>query len=219
MEYATKLSDIIASLQEVSGGFLYSPEQGVYSNQAETIADDTALLNISLKLIKISSMLSVQFNDTGAIRVSFKDLVLFGTMIGDGQWLFLFHDPSLSPGMVKMTVQMALNIQTEEDEAYAHDTGGAALQGETAGSTALEDLLHPASELSKPLTAIQEELARHVGPVAELIMTDFVGKWATDTTPSRETLPDLITALCQEIDDEEDCNQFKDSLKSLSGEE
>ncbi len=38
MDYVAKLSDIIATLPEVSGGFLYARDRGIYSNQTAGMA-------------------------------------------------------------------------------------------------------------------------------------------------------------------------------------
>ncbi len=219
MEYESKLSDIIASLPEVSGGFLYSPERGIYSNQAESIANDSTLQNVSLKLSKIVSMLAIHFNDTGGIRVTFKNFILFGMRIEAENWMFLLHQASLSPGMIKMTVQMALNIQPEatptEPEPQTEEVNFVP-EGDSGSDTEtlLANLLNPESDLSKPLTAIQEELAIHIGPVAELVFEDAIGDWCANGTPSIEDLPEFIAMLEKEIDDEDDLSTFKESLKT-----
>ena len=219
MEYESKLSDIIASLPEVSGGFLYSPERGIYSNQAETVASDTALQQVSLKLTKIVGMLAIHFNDTGAIRVTFNSLILFGMKIDDGNWLFLLHQPSLAPGMLKMTVQMALNIQSEEpppqqETAIAVDSSESEAESDPNAEPLAVTLMASGSELSKPLTAIQEELAIHIGPVAELVFEDSIKIWGANTTPSLETLPELLAMFEEEIDDEDDRQLFRENTKS-----
>ncbi len=96
MEYESKLSDIIASLPEVSGGFLYSSEHGLYANQTDDFADNAALLEVGRKLTAVVSMIKTHFQDTGGVRVSFKDLILCGIPIETDHWLFLLHQPSLS---------------------------------------------------------------------------------------------------------------------------
>lgn len=218
MEYEAKLSDIIASLSEVAGGFLYSPDKGIYANQTAGIAEDAALLQVSMKLTKIVSMLSVHFQDTGGIRVCFKDLILFGTRIEGGHWLFLFHRPSLSPGMIKMTVQMALNIEAEEPSPSQIPT----TSPEDAGSdpafddnnSIMDILLAPESELREPLLTMENQLAQRIGPVAGLVFKDSVETWADNTIPSLESLPELIAMMEKEIDDEEDRDSFRASLTS-----
>ena len=210
MEYESKLTDIIASLPEVDGGFLYDPTRGIYSNQTAGTIDDSSLLQVSAKLSKIVSMLTVHFHDTGGIRVTFKDLILYGLMFEANNWLFLLHHPSLSPGMVKMTVQMALNIQQEEEPEPPE-----ALAGQDQESL-FDVLMHEESELRKPLTTIQEELANHIGPVAELVFSDAIDEWK-DAPPSLETIPELLDRLEQEIDDEDACMLFRENLKAITG--
>jgi len=215
VEYDSKLSDIIASLPEVAGGFLYAPEKGIYSNQTAGIANDMSLQQVSLKLTKIASMISVHFQDTGGIRVYFKDLVLFGTMIEGGHWLFLLHQPSLSPGMITMTVQMALNIARDEPpHAEIPDISQKATDHDQTDEDIIAILLADESELREPLTNIQSQLAQYIGPVAELVFHDSVEVWASQNSPSLENIPKLIAMLEVEIDDEDDRNAFLDNLTS-----
>ncbi len=215
MGYPEKLSDIIASLPEVSGGFLYSQEQGIYSNQTAGVSDDASLYKVSVKLSKIVSMMSVHFNDTGGITVCFKDLILCGMEIGGGHWLFLLHHPSLSPGMIKMTVQMALNItpdpspQTEIAEAGSYPD---------VAEDIMEVLLAPDSELKDPLTKMESHLAQHIGPVAGLVFQDSLAVWAKSCVPSMEHLPKLVTMMAKEIDDKDNREIFIESLKNISEE-
>lgn len=210
MEYESKLTDIIASLPEVDGGFLYEPTRGIYSNQTAGTFEDSSLLQVSTKLSKIVSMLAIHFHDTGGIRVSFKDLILYGFMFEENNWLFLLHHPSLSPGMVKMTVQMALNIQVEEEPLPPPAS-------EVENESLLDVLMNDESELKEPLIAIQNELAIHIGPVAELVFVDAIDEWSAFSPPSLETLPELLDILDKEIDDEEACILFRENLKSIVG--
>jgi len=215
VEYDSKLADIIASLPEVTGGFLYAPDRGIYSNQTGGVVQDESLQQISLKLTKIVSMMSVHFHDTGGIRVCFRDMILFGTMIQEGHWLFLLHQPSLSPGMIKMTVQMALNIHTEESpEADFSAEPQEATENLQTNDNIMAILLSEESELRLPLENIHSQLAHYIGPVAELVFNDSVEIWASNNTPSLENLPELISMIQGEIDDEDDRNEFLNSLQS-----
>jgi len=221
MEYEAKLSDIIASLPEVAGGFLFAPDKGLYSNQAVDIASDSSLHQVSTKLTKMVSMLSVHFNDTKAIRVNFKDLILYGTCMQNDHWLFLLHQPSLSPGMLKMTVQMALNIETDtvdfkqtNDDFPSFDPPVETI--DTPEEDIMATLLDPDSELYTPLTRIQDQLTHHIGPIANLIFKDAIELWAKKASPSAaDTLPDLIGILEEEIDNKEDRKSFRDCLNSI----
>ncbi len=210
MEYESKLTDIIESLPEINGGFLYAPDRGIYSNQATGIADDESLQSVSIKLSKIVSMMTIHFQDTEGIRVTFRDLVLYGVMIKDNDWLFLLYQPSLSYSMVNMTVQMALNIKLEENEITEQPSPPVAEEFD------IEDIMGPESTLGPPLITIQEELATHIGPVAEIVFQDAVEKWSKDA-PSIESLPLLISALELEIDDERAAEEFRNNLESFAG--
>lgn len=223
MDYEVKLSDIIASLPEIEGGFLYAPEKGIHGNNATAICRENDLLQIALKFSKIFSMISVHFRDTGNFRITFKDLVLFGMPLEHGQWLFLFHQPSLSPSMVNMTVQLALNIESDEAEQNTSQELSPPAEPEPPPAAneqnILETLLAPESELRKPLTQIKEELSIYIGPVAELIFEEFTQKWANDFSPTRNSLPELTRVLEEEIDNENDREKFKKAVDAFLIEE
>ncbi len=221
MEYEAKLSDIIASLPEVSGGFLYSSEHGVYANQTADLADTSSLLKVSRKLTAIVSMIKEHFQDTSGIRVSFKDLILCGIPIETDHWLFLLHQPSLSSGMIKMTVRIALNIDSSIDNSEE-------IPSPTPEDIRPEDppeeqesmmdiLLAPESELKIPLTEMEEKLAHFIGPVAGLVFKDSVETWAKTNIPSMENIPELLNIIENEIDDETDRIQFRNSFSAKEG--
>ncbi|MBU1137937.1 MAG: hypothetical protein KKA76_03060 [Proteobacteria bacterium] len=224
MDYEAKLSDIIASLPEIEGGFLYTPEKGVYGNQATGISDDENLLQVALKFSKMLSMLSVHFHDTGNFRVTFKDLVLFGMVLDQGQWLFLFHRPSLSPSMINMTVQLALNIEANE----AEQRGSQEListppepepSSVSTDNDTLKILMASESKLSKPLNRIKDELSKYIGPVAELIFEEFAEEWGKKFSPTLENLPELTRVFAEEIDNDDDRKSFEKTVKAFLVEE
>lgn len=223
MEYEAIISNIIASLPEVLGGFLYHPQKGIYSKQTAALASDDSLQEVGLKLTKIVSMISVHFQDTGDIRVCFKDLILYGTRIDEGGWLFLLHHPSLSPGMLKMTVQMALNMGPDpslppnlpDNTLQEHNTPSQ--PQDSPRNTSIDALLGPHSPLKKTLDDIQGQLAQHIGPIAGLVFQDSLEIWAAQAPPSLDGLPGLVSLIEEEIEDEGERQIFRDSL-NIQGE-
>ena len=220
MNYEEKLTDIIASLPEIEGGFLFAPERGVYGNQATEISSTDDLLQLALKFSKILSMLSVHFQDTGNFRVTFKDLVLFARVLDQGQWLFLFHRPSLSPGMIDMTVKLAINIQSDET-APKENQEGASLQPPPASISVatdkniLKELLDSKSELREPLAGINDELSKYIGPVAGLIFEEVAEEWAANFSPTFENLSELTRTLKKEIDNDSDRESFQKAVEAI----
>jgi hypothetical protein len=221
MEYETKLSDIIASLPEVAGGFLFAPDKGLYSNQTIDIADTESLEQIGTKLSKIVTLLTVHFHDTKSIRVSFKDLVLYGTKIPNSHWLFLLHQPSLSPEMLKMTVHMALNIEAKPlEHPQPKDNNPSPIDlaqaNDTQDQEIMATLMASDSDLSVPLTKIKENLALHIGPISQIVFEDSIDVWAVNGSPSLDNLPDLIDILEKEIDNKDARNSLRNCVKSTS---
>ncbi len=217
MDYEAKLTDIVASLPEVSGGFLYERSRGIYSNQTAGMAADDSLQQVAFKLTKIVSMLSVHFHDTDGIRVVYNDLILFGTNIKNDEWMFLLHQPSLSAGMIKMTMQMALNINQEEPPQYEPEQP--MFEEVIPVDNQMESLLSSDAEFKEPLQTIQSKLAHYIGPVAELVFQDSIKMWGMAAPPTLARLPDLISILEKEIENKSDRTAFRNQLMTLYKEE
>ncbi len=223
MNYEAKLSDIIASLADIEGGFVYSAEDGLYADISPDIATPESLSRIGEKFTRINSLLAPHYFDISRLRITFKDLVLCAIPLPESYWLFLFCRPGLSPTMLNMTVQLALNVGDDESESISpsaevpihEETPDTIDQEEESVHDLLESLLQPASRMSRPLLEIKELLPEFIGPVADLVFEESIRKWAELETPSRENMLDFNDIILLEIDDENDREQITEITKTF----
>ncbi len=222
MNYEAKLSDIIASLADIEGGFLYSPEKKLYADMSNDITDPESLARIGEKFTRINNLLVPHYNDISRLRVTFKDLVLCGAPLPEDHWLFLFYRPGLSPTMLNMTVQLALNVEDDEPEVISTSTE-TPIQEETAEppeeedsvQDLLESLLKPSSRLSRPLLEIKELLPEFIGPVADLVFEESIRKWAEIEPPTRENMLTFNDIILLELDGENDRERITEITKTF----
>jgi len=214
MNHKTFLSDLITSLPEINGAFLFSSRSGIVAKQLDQVTSGFNPLAIGKKITGIAAIASKQLNDITQIEVNFETMILSGRLLPDQNWLFLLHAPELSSGMIRMALQMALNNSNQEgDDAEANQAEPPA--EDAIKQVDLEVLMSPGAPLAKPLNILQDELANFIGPAAVPVFQDIVNAWCQEYTPARDTLKHLIPLIDKEIESAEDINTFHTNIKDL----
>ncbi len=217
MNYTQVVSDIINSLPEIKGSFLCSPDHEILVNQANHIVSLPDQQQLSEKLYAIASLGSSRFNDVLTVQIGFKNIQLSARILPDGNQLIIFHLPKLSPSMLKMTVQLALNpAQSEQEDETFQSTDDPYKDEETPEETALiSELLDPEYEFAELFSKIQDELAQYIGPVAELIFRDSLLAWCRTYSPVRENLTELVPILEVDLETDDEKDSFRKNVTEL----
>ena len=231
MNHETFLSDLFASLPEVNGAFLFTPQSGILAKQLNHLTSDFNPLAIGEKIANIAAIASEQLNDITQIEVNFDTMILSGRLLPNQIWLFLLHTPELSNGMIRMALQMALNNSSQEsDDDIPVDQNETPVEAEIEEETTVEELpvtqdeesqvgiealMAAGAPLARPLHILQEELANLIGPVAIPVFQELLNKWCQENTPGLNTLKHLISLIDSEIEDREDIITFHTNIKDL----
>ena len=222
MNHATFLSDLVTSLPEINGAFIFSPQADILASHIGDSISDFNPLAIGKRLSAIAKKASAHLHDINHIQVTFDTMILSGRLLTDQNWLFIVHAPELSSGMIRMTLQLALNNSSQESEATqpAPPSEKTAAVEPAADSQDLipvdiNSLLAPGAPLSKPLHALQDALANCIGPAAIPVFQEILSAWCQDHTPALNTLKHLIPLLDKEIEDSEDIKTFHTTIKDL----
>lgn len=224
MKHAIFLSDLITSLPEVNGAFLFSYESGIIAKDLDQQTSGFNALAIAKKIAGIAAIASEQLNDITQIEVNFDTMILSGRLLPDQNWLFILHTPELSSGMIKMALQMALknrsqesddNTEANQAEPPDEDMVEDVISAQKVKQVDLEVLMSPGAPLAKPLNILQDELAYFIGPVAIPLFQDIVNTWCQEHAPALDTLKYLIPLIEKEIDDTNDTKAFHANIKNL----
>jgi len=214
MKHATFLSDLITSLPEINGAFLFSYESGIIAKQLDQLTSGFNPLAIAKKIAGIAAIASKELNDINQIEVKFDTINLSARLLPDQNWLFLLHAPELSSGMIRMALQMDLkNISQESDDTEANQAEPPA--EEEIKQVDVAAMMSPGAPLAKPLNILQDELANCIGPAAIPVFQDILSTWCQEHTPAPDTLKHLITLIEKEIDDPNDSKAFHANIKNL----
>ncbi|MEN8188319.1 MAG: hypothetical protein ABFS19_00595 [Thermodesulfobacteriota bacterium] len=221
MNYSQVIPDIVSSLPEITGAFLASPNHEILIDQAAHIFPMGEQQHIAETLYAVHSLGSSRFNNITAVQVGFHSLNLCTRILDDGNQLVVIHRPELSTSMLKMTVQLALNSEQGDGDAPVQATveQEPVVEIEEDDSEAdlalVEELLHSDNDLSSLLNAIRDELAKHIGPVVELVFEDALPKWAKNGGAAKERLGELIPGLADELETDADRVEFERDIEKI----
>jgi hypothetical protein len=224
MNHTVFLSDLAASLPEVKGAFLFTPQAGILAQHLDDSIGHFNLLGIGRKLTRVATLAAGQLHDLTKIEVILDTMILSGRQLPDQSWLFLIHAPELSGGMIKMALQMALNNSANEIDSPVplHQPPVAAFVAETPPvveevrmTVDTEALMAAGAPLATPLNSLQDALANFIGPAAIPVFHDVLTIWGQEYIPSTGTLKHLVPLVANEIDDNDDKKSFLNHIATL----
>lgn len=223
MNHESFLSDLVTSLPEIHGAFLFSPQDGILASHFENSINDFNLPAMGKKITTIAATASGHLDDISNIQVTFDNMILSGRLLPDQNWLVIEHAPELSNGMIRMTLQLALNNSSRESDTQDRQSEPPVNKTLAAEPAVVKEvsqvdtlaLMSPGAPLAKPLNTLQEELANYIGPAAVPVFQEILATWCQDNTPSLTTLKYLIPLMDKEIEESEDIKTFHENIKDL----
>jgi len=223
MNHESFLSDLTSSLPDLHGAFLLTPQAVILATHIGTLISDYNPQAIGKKITAIAKSASSYSNNINQIHVTCDNMILSGRLLPDQNWLIIVHSPELSSGMIRMTLQFALNNSSQGNEnldgpgetpVTERVDAEPALSNESTTTDPL-DLMSPESPLAEPLNELQDALANFIGPAAVPVFRDVLTAWCQEHTPALTTLKFMIPLLEEEIEDSEDINSFRTSIKNI----
>lgn len=208
MAYQDILVNLVNSLPEIYGAFIYNDQQGVLQSREKRATNNLQKHQVGKVFSKVFFMMSMHFQDINSIRFNYSKMTLHGGRFGNNNYLVVFCGKDIASGMTRITVQMALNNLQENLASSDLQTAPVNVPEETP-----EQLQQPESHLAEPLAQIKQELAKQVGPVANVLFEDTLETWVKQNKPSYETLPQLIELLVQEIGEGDEGTAFRNSAR------
>ncbi len=210
MAYQDILVNLVNSLPEIYGAFIYNDNDGVLHSRETRATNNLQKQQVGKAFSKVHFMMSMHFKDISCIRFNYVKMTLIGGQFGDNNYLIVFCGKDIASGMTRITVQMALNNLNENSSSPEQQN-----DANDRAKLNPEELLHPESHLADPLNKIKQELARQVGPVANVLFEDALSSWAKEANPTHERLPLLIEKLVNEIGAGDESSAFQNAINKV----
>jgi len=211
MAYKDILQNLVESLPEIHGAFIYNEQHGVIISEEIIATNSIQKKSIGDALARIFFMMSDHFSDISSIRFRYKKATLIGRNFHENNYLIVLCGQDISTGMARVTMQMALNNLNEIDPSVLESLSAVAHQAPTTP----EDLMATESPLAEPLNKIQQELSRLIGPVATVLVEDALIDWTKQVTPSLDNLDQLIQILIEMVGEGDESSEFRAKMNKI----
>lgn len=217
MNHEAFLADLVTSIPELQGAFLFSPPTLLASYCGPAISHWSPLAIIK-KITAVIDMASVHLPDIMQIQVTFDNMILSARLLPDQNWLLLLHTPQLSTSMINLTLQLALNNSYQDSAIESRPSAPAVNEQPAAGPETTSNidtvaLMAAGAPLAKPLNDLQDALAHCIGPAAFPVFQDILSVWCRQHIPALATLKYLLPLLEREVEDSNDT--FHNTIKNL----
>ena len=148
------------------------------------------------------------------IFIELEDNLLIGYLVGDETVLALLTDKDVNLALINTSVRAAvsrLKKQSDSPRVEVPVVTASAMAEETTeqqpGAGGLKQALVE-TELMGLMSQLQEGLAEHIGPAAEIVFDDAYHRWKVIHGVKKSKIAELIKSLALEIEDKQDRSRY-----------
>lgn len=204
----------ITVIPGVAGTCIFDKNEGVLCTELGVELPKNLTEQAGIHFVRLVQMGGVNKLQIKSAHFYFDRYAVVGLPLEKGEILLVVCDSQVNCSLVATTAAMLVEDRRDELEKPLLPL---AEQGKGSGPSA------PASaarheigdELRPLLREIEEALAKAIGPVAGLVMADYLNMWREDGPAAHVRLPELIAMLVSEIDNAGLAREFRFQLKHL----
>jgi hypothetical protein len=204
----------ISVIPGVAGSCIFDKSEGAVCTDLGTELPKNFTEQVGIHFVRLVQMGGMNKLQIKSAHFRFDRYSVVGLPLEKGAILLVICDSQANCSLVATTAAMLVEDMRDElersllpPEDRADDTGRPAQVSPAASE--INDELRPL------LRKIEEALATAIGPVAVMVMEDYLNRWSAKGPADPARLPELIGMLVSEIDDMGLTREFKDQLKHL----
>lgn len=204
-----KLLHEISVIPGVSGTCIFDKTAGALCSEfkADLPADLTE--NVGIHFVRLMQMGSMNSLGIKSAHFRFDRYIVVGLPLETGAILLTVCDSDANSSLVATTAAML--AEDMRDELTNFDVEPAATSSEKGSIPAQS----PAATLQPQLEKIEDALAGAIGPVAGIVLADYINRWKQNGPPEASRLPELVAMLAEEIGDPELVREFQVQVRPL----
>ncbi len=205
-----KLLNEISVIPGVSGSCIFDKTDGALCADFDTDLPKDLTENVGIHFVRLMQMGTMNKLNIKSAHFRFDKYSVVGMPLHTGSILLTICDSQANCSLVATTAAMLAEDMREELEKPVTTRQAPAHAGQDVASESNVD-----KDVEKHFEEIQNALASAIGPVAGMVMSDYVNKWKQDGSLSVTRLPELISMLVEEIGDAGLAKEFKGQVKHL----
>lgn len=205
----------ISVIPGVAGSCIYDKRAGALCIDFKAGLPVELTDSVGIHFVRLIQMGSMNKLNIKSVHFRFDKYSVVGVPLETGPILLAICESDANCSLVASTSAMLAadmgdelivhSIETDGVESAAQDNDQPVSGGQQAGLASL-----------KPqLDAIESALAAAIGPVASMVMSDYINKWSQDSPIEESRLGELIVMLGEEIGDKNLVRDFQAAIKHL----
>lgn len=204
-----KLLNEISEIPGVTGSCIFDKNRGILYRKFDADLPSDITDNIGINFIRLLQMAAMNNLDIKSAQFRFNRYWLIGIPLQKGTVLLAICDLQANCSLVAATAAMLMaDMLNEQDQPFDRPQESVSMRQQ-------EELPNDNEDIQLYFTEIESALAAAIGPVARMVMSDYVYKWIQHSPPSVSRLPELLNILAEEIEDPSLIAEFKSQLKHL----
>jgi hypothetical protein len=210
-----KLLQEISVIPGVTGSCIFDKTAGAICSEFKGDLPADLTENVGIHFVRLIQMGSMNKLNIKSAHFRFDRHTVVGLPLDTGAILLAICDSDANCSLVATTAAMLAEDMRDE---LTHSSSEPDRQSEDKVSGDRSDPVvekEVDSSLKPQLEEIENALAAAIGPVAGMVMTDYINKWNQSGSADASHLGELVTMLIEEIGDDGLAKEFKASIKHL----
>lgn len=204
-----KLLHEISVIPGVSGTCIFDKSAGALCSEFKADLPVDLTENVGIHFVRLMQMGSMNSLDIKSAHFRFDRYIVVGLPLETGAILLAICDADANSSLVATTAAML--AEDMRDELANFDVEPATASSDKRSVSAENS----ASALQPQLEKIEDALAGAIGPVAGVVLADYINRWKQNGDPEPSRLPELVAMLADEIGDPELVREFQVQVKPL----
>lgn len=209
-----KLLKEISVIPGVSGSCIFDKNEGAVCSEMDEHLPHDLTENVGIHFVRLMQMGAMNNLAISSSHFRFDRYSVVGLPLDKGAILLAICDSQANCSLVATTAAMLV----EDMRSELNGTEGTSTNGFAAAPTGATKT--PATgtgdaELDASLKEIEEALVAAIGPVAGMVLGDYLEKWRDAGPVQASRLSELIDMLAEEIGDAGLSKEFKQQIQHL----
>ena len=203
-----KLLNEISVIPGVSGSCIFDKNDGALCADLDKDLPRDLTENVGIHFVRLMQMGSMNKLNIKSAHFRFDKYTVVGMPLHTGAILLTICDAEANCSLVATTAAMLANdMRNELEKPLVSASAEAPPAAEVDGGVNREVQSH--------FEEIESALAAAIGPVAGMVMSDYVNKWKESGPSDASRLPELVNMLADEIGDAGLAEEFRGQVRHL----
>ena len=212
-----KLLREIAAIPGVTGSCVFDRHRGPLCRDLDSPLTAEMFRDVGMHLVRLVQMGGMCGLSVRSSHFRFDRYTVVGIPLDNGAILMTICETQANCSLIATTAGMLVADMCDSLAGRGGETGPEPESdaAPTSGQESETDAAGTDLEMEGYLRDIEQALAGAIGPVAEVVMQDFLEKWRANGPVIPARLSELAAMLAEEIGDEELASEFRSRIQDI----